>query len=224
MSACNQQQALPPPPAAPSPVSDLPPYRIQPGDILGIRLLLNPDLNEDVVVRPDGHMSTMVVRDAPASGRTVPELTETLTHDYASAVRNPHLTVELKTYSPVRVYVGGEVANPVEFITAGMAPTLSQAIARAGGLKNGKMDTVSVIHRGPDDVPQFFSARLRDVMQAHDPAADIRLEPYDVVYVPRDGAADVHRFLEQDFAHLARLIWGFSYNTTTAATPSSPAR
>ena len=43
--------------------SSLEPYRIQVGDVLGIRLLLNPDLNEDVVVRPDGHMSTTVVSD-----------------------------------------------------------------------------------------------------------------------------------------------------------------
>ena len=88
--------------------------------MLGVRLLLNPDLNEDVVVRPDGHMSTTVVRDELARGRTVPELTTALTRDYTSILRNPRLNVVLRTFSPTRIYVGGEVAKPGESVTAGL--------------------------------------------------------------------------------------------------------
>jgi hypothetical protein len=78
-------------------------------------------------------------------------------------------------------------------------------------------------------VPQFFSARLKDVMQAHDPEsqepeADIRLAPHDVVYVPRNGAAEVHRFLNETFAQLAPVMWGFSYNVGPDARTGAPAR
>lgn len=226
--ACSPVETLPPPPPTDAgSVTKLEPYRIQVGDVLAIRLLLNPDLNEDVVVRPDGHMSTTVVSDELAYGRTVPELTAALTHDYTSIIRNPRLTVVLKTFAPTRIYVGGEVANPGESITAGLSPTLSQAIARAGGLKSGHADRVFIIRRGPDDVPQFFSARLRDVMRAHDPEAqepeaDARLAPYDVVYLPRDGAAEVHRFLNESLVQLVPVIWGFSYtvNQDAAAAPA----
>jgi polysaccharide biosynthesis/export protein len=228
LSACGQEPALPPPPApatgtGPGP-GRLEPYRIQAGDVLAIRLLLNPDLNEDVVVRPDGHMSTTVVSDEVAYGRTVSELTAALTHDYTSILRNPRLTIVLKTFSATRIYVGGEVASPGESTTAGLSPTLAQAIARAGGLKSGHDDRVYVIRRGPDDAPQFFSARLKDVMQAHDPEAqgpnaDIRLAPYDVVYVPRNGIAEVHRFLNETFAQLAPVMWGFSYSIIQTPQP-----
>ena len=54
----------------------------------------------------------------------------------------------------------GRSAKPGKSITAGLNPTLSQAIARAGGLKSAAKDRVFIIRRGPDDVPQFFSARL----------------------------------------------------------------
>ena len=175
LSACSQPPPPPPPPAAGAGAeTSLEQYRIQVGDVLGVRLLLNPDLNEDVVVRPDGHMSTTVVRDEVARGRTVPELTTALTHDYTSILRSPRLTVVLRTFSPTRIYVGGEVAKPGESVTAGLNPTLSQAIARAGGLKSGGRDRVFVIRRGPDDVPQIFSARLRDVMRDHDPSGGCR--------------------------------------------------
>ena len=231
LSGCGQEPALPPPPAAATGAgpSSLEPYRIQAGDVLGIRLLLNPDLNEDVVVRPDGHMSTTVVSDERAYGRTVSELTAALTHDYTSILRNPRLTIVLKTFSPTRIYVGGDVASPGEGITAGLSPTLSQAIARAGGLKSGHDDRVYVIRRGLDDVPQFFSARLKDVMRAHDPEAqgpeaDIRLAPYDVVYVPHNGIGEVHRFLNETFAQLAPVIWGFSYNIGPDTNTAAPGR
>ena len=115
LSACSQVPPPPPPPAVGAgPGSSLEPYRIQVGDVLGVRLLLNPDLNEDVVVRPDGHMSTTVVRDELARGRTVPELTTALTRDYTSILRNPRVNVVLRTFSPTRIYVGGEVAKPGE--------------------------------------------------------------------------------------------------------------
>ena len=110
---CACTPAPPPPPLVPAAgvgsIGGAEPYRIQAGDVLGVRLLLNPDLNEDVVVRPDGHMSTTVVKDERAAGRTVVELADALSHDYTSIIRNPRLTVELKTFSPARIYVGGEV-------------------------------------------------------------------------------------------------------------------
>ena len=209
--------ALPPAPAKPAEdtgrVSALPPYQIQVGDILGVRLMLNPELNEEVTVRPDGHISTTVVHDELAYGRTVPELTDALQRDYGHELRNPRLSVVLRSFAPTRIYVGGEVTNPGEFITVGPTLTLSQSIARAGGLKmmTGDEDKVFIIRRGPDDVPQFLSARVQDVMWGKDPAADIRLAPYDVVYVPRAGVAEVYRFLNQYLLAFVPVSWGFSY-------------
>src|ERR1700744_3352391 len=61
----------------------LPDYRIQVGDVLSVRLLLNPELNENVTVRPDGHISTTIAKDVPAAGLTIPELSKSLLAIYA---------------------------------------------------------------------------------------------------------------------------------------------
>jgi polysaccharide biosynthesis/export protein len=217
LSACSHVPALPPAPAEPAETiadsANLPPYRIQVGDILDVRIMLNPELNEEVTVRPDGHISTTVVNDETASGRTVPELAAALRQDYGQQLQNPHLTVVVKSFAPTRVYVGGEVNNPGEFITVGPNLTLSQAIARAGGLKlmTGDEDKVFIIRRGPHDEAQFYSARYQDVMWGKNPAADIRLAAYDVVYVPRAGIVDVYRFFNQYLQQFVPVSWGFSY-------------
>ncbi len=229
LAACSPVPNLPPAPAEPPPdtgyvnSSSLAPYRIQVGDVLAIRLMLNPELNEEMTVRPDGHISTTVVRDEVAYGRTIPELTAALVQDYSSQLRNPRLTVVVRSFAPTRTYVAGEVANPGEFITVGPTLTLSQAIARAGGLKEmtGDEHNVFIIRRGPNDVPQFLSVRYNAVMWGHDPSADVRLAPYDVVFVPRSGIAEVYRFFNQYLLQFVPVSWGFSYLVNPAAGTTS---
>jgi polysaccharide biosynthesis/export protein len=143
----------------------------------------------------------------------VQELAAALTRDYSADLRNPRLSVVLKSFAPTRIYVGGEVNTPGEFITVGPTLTLSQAIARAGGLKFTTSDEskVFVIRRGPNDVPEFLSTRFNAVMWAQDPSADVRLAPYDVVFVPRSGIAEVYRFFETYLLQFVPVSWGFSY-------------
>jgi polysaccharide export outer membrane protein len=227
LTACSSVPALPPAPAEPPPdagdVGPLSPYHIQVGDILSVRLMLNPELNEDVTVRPDGHISTTVVGDEVAAGRTIPDLAAALRTDYSKELQNPRLTVVVKSFAPTRIYVGGEVNNPGEFVDVGPALTLSQAIARAGGLKMMTSDDnkIFIIRRGPGDVPQFLSTRFDAVMWGSDPSADVRLAPYDVVYVPRSGAAEVYRFFYTHFLQFVPVSWGFSYvvNNNTGVVP-----
>ena len=222
LAACSTVPQLPPAPMVPAPATfstDLPPYRIQVGDVLGVRLLLNPELNEEVTVRPDGHISTTAAQDALAYGRTPAELADTLRGIYGRDLQNPRVSVEVKSFAPTRVYVGGEVNTPGEFITIGPTLTLSQALARAGGTKLSSDDTsVFIIRRGVGDKPEFLSVKWKAVRQGRDPEADVRLAPYDVVYVPKLGIAEVYQFYNQYLAQFVNPSFGFSYllNPTNA--------
>jgi polysaccharide export outer membrane protein len=215
LAACSTVPQLPPAPPVPVEtgyVAKLPPYRIQVGDVLEVRLLLNPELNEEVTVRPDGHISTTVVPDQPAYGLTPGELAQALARDYSHDLQHPRVSVVVKSFAPTRVYVGGEVSTPGEFITVGPSLTLSQAIARAGGTKLTADNTkIFVIRRGPNDQPEFLSTDYGDLMHGHDPAADVRLAPYDVVYVPKTGIAEVYTWYNQYIGQFANPSFGFSY-------------
>lgn len=222
LAACSPVPDLPPAPMEPAAstftATNLPAYRIQVGDTLDVRLLLNPELNEEVTVRPDGHISTTAVADALAYGRTPADLAQTLRGIYSKELQNPRVTVEVKSFAPTRVYVGGEVTTPGEFITVGPTLTLSQAIARAGGTKLSSDDgSVFIIRRGTGDRPEFLSVKWRALRQGRNADADVRLAPYDVVYVPKLGIAEVYQFYNQYIGQFANPSFGFSYllNSTT---------
>ncbi len=200
----------PPPLAAPAPP---PPYRIQVGDLLGIRLFLTPELDEDVTVRPDGRITTQLAEAIPAAGRTPEQLGARLRVIYARELKDPRLTVEVKQPSPTRLYVAGEVPSPGELLTAGPPLTLVQAIARAGGLRpTGDPDAVLVIRHGDDDRPVVIRTRYSDAVSGRDPAADLRLAPFDIVYVPKTGIARIYVWVNQHIQQFVPVTWGFSYN------------
>ncbi len=117
------------------------------------------------------------------------------------------------------MYVGGEVNNSGEFISVGPPPTLAQTLARAGGVKfSGDEHDVFIIRRGVGDRPEFLSTRYVDIMHARNPAADVQLAPFDVVYVPRTGITEVYRYFNQYVQQFVPVSWGFSYNLGPAST------
>jgi polysaccharide export outer membrane protein len=219
LTACSSTStsSMPPIPATPGPTSGitptLAPYKVQVGDILDIKLFQNPELNDEVTVRPDGMISTAVAEDVTAYNRTPAEISADLRSRYRSNLNNPQISVVVHTFAPNRVYVSGEVISPGEFITIGPNLTISQAIARAGGVRlSADRDRVFVLRRGPNDVPQAFSTDYLSIIDGSHPEADARLAQYDVVYVPRTGIYDVFVYWNQFVQQFVPVSWGFSYN------------
>ena len=197
----------------PGTIAALPPYRIQTGDVLGIRFFVNPELNDDVTVRPDGMISTSRLQDVPAYGLTPKDIRDELLQGYGNDLRRPLVSVIVKEFAPNRVYVGGEVNNPGEFITVGPNLTVLQAIARAGNVKlSAGRGQVIIIRRGKGDVPEALAVDYKGAFSGKHPEADVRLAQFDIVYVPRSTIYEVYAFFNQYVQQFVPLNWGFSYN------------
>ena len=228
LGACSQaSESLPPIPLVSSPQSGtpaaLPSYRTQVGDILDVRLFLNPELNEEVAVRPDGMISTTLAEDIPALNRTPAEISADLREHYKATLKDPRISVIVHSFAPNRIYVAGEVTNPGEFITVGPNLTVSQAIARAGGVKlSAQRNNVFVIRRGPEDKPEAFAVDYFSIIKGTAPQEDARLAQYDVVYVPRTGIYEAWTFWNQFVQQFIPVNWGFSYNVNNAVGVNGP--
>ncbi|WP_447968797.1 polysaccharide biosynthesis/export family protein [Nitrospira sp. M1] len=72
-------------------------YQIQVGDQLDIKFFFNPELNESVLVRPDGRIALQLVGEFPVVGHTVKELREILMKNYSKQLKNPEVAVLLRS-------------------------------------------------------------------------------------------------------------------------------
>jgi protein involved in polysaccharide export with SLBB domain len=172
-------------------------YRIAAGDELGVRFPLNPDLNAQVTVGPDGRGVFPLVSGVRVSGLTVEQIDEALTKAYANVLRKPIIQTQIYNYIAGQIYVMGEVKEPgVKQIRGEM--TVTQGIAAGGGFQpTARSGKVVVLRRRPGDGRALM--RTVDINSAlrGDEAGNLRLLPGDVVFVPRSQIAEVNRIVQQ---------------------------
>jgi polysaccharide export outer membrane protein len=121
------------PATAPAAVAtELPAYRIQPGDVLQVSVWKETELQGEVLVRSDGGMSFPLAGDLRATDKTVAELAEALAARIAKYIPDPVVTVAIKANNGNRIYVMGKVNRPGEFPFSRPVDVV-QALALAGG-------------------------------------------------------------------------------------------
>jgi uncharacterized protein (UPF0216 family) len=81
-------------------------YQIQVGDQLDIKFFFNPELNESVLVRPDGRIALQLVGELTVVGHTVEQLRTVLMKNYSGQLKNPEVAVLLRSSN-----VPGEVIS-----------------------------------------------------------------------------------------------------------------
>ena len=191
--------------------SSLDEYLIQPGDQLDIKFFYNPELNDSVIVRPDGRISLQLAPEIPAAGMTPAQLTSSLEKSYEKELANPGITVIIRSFSSQRIYVDGEVNKPGMVVLLGPL-TVLQSIAEAGGLKDtAKSSQILIIRKSKDNKPQAIEVNLDEIRSATDNNQNIRLAPYDVVYVPKSAVANVNLFVDQYIRQNIPIPFGISY-------------
>lgn len=196
-------------------------YRLQVGDTMDIKVRLNPELNEQIIIPPDGLISTTMAEDVQAIGKTIPELRDELKSQYKGKLNNPQISVIMRSFAPNRIYVAGEVVAPGEFVTAGPSLTLMQALARAGGLKNSASTSqMLVLRHSPYSTPKAYSASYSSIVGGFSPDSDVRLAPYDVVFVPRSDIADVYVYFQQFVQQFMPASFGLGYQLNPQNTVS----
>jgi protein involved in polysaccharide export with SLBB domain len=172
-------------------------YKLHVGDELDVKFFFNPDLNERLIVRPDGRISLQLVPEIVAAGMTPRELTDLLKQEYSKELSNPELTVIVRSFAAQVVFVGGEVEKPGELRLVGPL-TILQAVSVAQGFKpTARMSEVIVIRRNPDRTPLVVAVNLQRAIDGSDLAQDLALTPYDIVFVPRSPIANLSKFVDQ---------------------------
>lgn len=190
-------------------------YLIHPGDQLDIKFYYNSELNDTVPVRPDGKISMQLIDDVQAAGLTPSQLDAALTEAYANELKSPEVTVIVRSFSTNAIWVGGEVNQP-GLIPLSHDMTALHAVFSAGGfLETAKPEAVLIIRKGADNRPLPIAVDLGAVMKGGQKVSSMqRLEPNDIVYIPKTAIAEANKFVNQYIENLLLfkgVNLGFSY-------------
>jgi polysaccharide biosynthesis/export protein len=162
-------------------------YLIGPGDELQIFVWKNPDLSVTLPVRPDGRISTPLVADMQAQGKTPTDLAANLRTALGKYVQDPIVTVLVKTVaapgSAASIRVIGAAATPKSVpYRAGL--TVLDVLIEVGGLNTYAAGNDAQIIRTQDGVSRGIPVHLADLMKSGDLKANVQLMPGDVVRIP----------------------------------------
>jgi polysaccharide export outer membrane protein len=160
-----------------------PTYGLQPGDIIRVSVWREEQLDQGVLVRPDGGISFPLAGDLNASGMTIQEVTDAIADRLSQFIPNPVVTVSLQENTGNRIYVTGRVEQPGVFLVNRPVDVM-QAIAMAGGLTPfADKDGIKILRRkGSAQIAIPFNYKL--VQKGKSLPQNIMLEAGDTLVVP----------------------------------------
>jgi polysaccharide biosynthesis/export protein len=158
-------------------------YLVQPGDVLMISVWKEPDLQAEVLVRPDGGLSFPLVGDLKAENRSVEELQAQLGDKLKKYIPDPVVTVVVKVTGGNRIYVVGKVNRPGEYPLYRPLDVM-QALSLAGGTTPfAALNDIEILRR-EGTAQRAISFRYGDVEKGRALEQNFLLKSGDTIVVP----------------------------------------
>jgi polysaccharide export outer membrane protein len=163
-------------------------YIVGPLDELTVFVWRNPELGAKVQVRPDGRITTPLISDLPAAGRTPAQLAEDIKDRLTQYIEEPLVSVMVDKFQGTfaqQIRVVGATAKPASLpYRANM--TLLDAMIEVGGLSEfAAGDHARLIRQDRATGKQAeYDLKIARLLRKGDTRANVRLEPGDVIIIP----------------------------------------
>ncbi|WP_226996495.1 XrtA/PEP-CTERM system exopolysaccharide export protein [Thalassotalea crassostreae] len=161
-------------------------YLIGPGDTVNIFVWRNQDVSGSFIVRPDGKITTSLVEDIPASGKTPTQLARAIEERLSTYLREPIVTVTVNNFvGPYseQIRVIGEAAQPMA-VSYGKNMTLLDVIIAVGGLTEFADGNDAVLVRIENGKQRQYQLLIEDLINAGDISANVDVLPGDIIVIP----------------------------------------
>ena len=164
-------------------------YIIGSGDSLSVFVYRNPDLSEaGVAVRPDGRISTPLIEDIVAGGKTPTQLAREIEQKLSKYVQEPNVTVIVRSFigpADRQVRVIGEAADPIAIPYRDHMTLLDVMIATKGLTKYASGNRAMIVRLEPEGKQQTIKVRLADLIKDGDITQNIEMRPGDTLIIPQ---------------------------------------
>lgn len=161
-------------------------YHIGPGDKLSIFVWRNPEISTVVPVRPDGKISTPLIEDMVAVGKTPTELAQDIEQVLITFIKNPVVNVMVTDFVGAfseQIRVVGQALNP-KALPYRARMTLLDTMIEVGGLTEFAAGNRAKIVRNNGVEEREIGVRLEDLIADGDISANVRMQPGDILIIP----------------------------------------
>jgi polysaccharide export outer membrane protein len=161
-------------------------YLIGPGDAVNIIVWRNPEVSMAVPVRPDGKITTPLVEDLPAAGKTSTALARDIEKALAKYIQQPVVTVVVTTFIgnySEQIRVIGQATKP-QALPYRRDMSLMDVMIAVGGTTEFAAGNRASLIRNVDGKQQRFNVRLDDLVKEGDISANVPMRPGDVLVIP----------------------------------------
>ena len=163
-------------------------YQIGPADELSIFVWRNPELSTRISVRPDGRITTPLITDMIAVGKTPAQLADDIRVVLSQYIQEPIVSVMVErpqgTFAQ-QIRIIGATARPAALpYRANM--TLLDAMIAVGGLNEYAAGNRARLVRYDRATGQQreYDLRIGSLLRRGDISANVKLEPGDVIIIP----------------------------------------
>lgn len=160
-------------------------YVVGPGDMMEIFVWGNEELTTKGIVRPDGKLTTRLVEDLEASGKTSTQLARDIEKAYAEYVKHPVVSVIVNDFVGLpeqQVRVVGEAGEP-RSVPYRKHMTLLDLMIDVGGMTEYASGNKSVLIRTENGVQNSYGLLLDDLLKDGDISANLNLMPGDIIII-----------------------------------------
>lgn len=185
LSGC-ATNANPPAPSADVPVPNND-YIIGAGDTINVIVWRNPEVSMVVPVRPDGKITTPLVEDIVANGKTPSDLARDIEKALAKFIQQPVVTVIVTAFAgpyEEQIRVIGQAAKP-QALAYRKGMSLMDVLIAVGGMTDFAAGNKANLIRTVDGKQQKLGVRLNDLLKDGDISANVPVRPGDVLVIPQ---------------------------------------
>jgi protein involved in polysaccharide export with SLBB domain len=184
-----------------------PAYQLGAGDRVHVSYLLTPEMDEDVVVQPDGVLALKIGVRIMAQNLSTGELTPIIERAAQGRLSHPIVSASVTEARAARIVVGGAVARPGAYPLPARASTF-EAVMLAGGFQpESRMDQVVIIRQRQGAAPMLRTVNLRRFASSAAPRDAIALAPEDIIFVPKTRAAEVKQWFDVALPFTRSLVY-----------------
>jgi protein involved in polysaccharide export with SLBB domain len=199
-------------------------YRVACPDVLEVRVADRPELSATYVIGSNGRIDVGDYGALRVEGRTLPEVAGLI----ADETGQPPAGVEVRVadFRSQQLFLSGQVVGWQRTVPYRGQETVLDLLQRVGGITPGaEPGDVYVVrtHLGDNQRPEVLHVDLKAIVMRRDDRTNLRLMPFDQVYVGGTRQAEVEKSFPPWLRPVYQAIWNMLPTAQRRAPPEPPA-